>query len=331
MNKSNLSILIIILFILISSSIVKAQEEPKYQTNLIKRIYSIGTASVNGTYYPLGNSISRILGNELKNRVFIAEPTAGSIANVGYLRNKQIDLALMQSDVAWMAYNGSFIYASNPFKELRVIASLYSEKIQIVVRADSGINSLSDLKGKKIAVGEKQSGSAAGAIQILAKAGLKAETDYELIYERFTKSTESLFDGYIDAVYYVGAVPADGITRLANRIPIKLIEIPKTVVSSLTKEFPYYCAETIEAEAYKGQLKRISTLGFKALLACHGNLPSDEVMAMLQILYANPRIYSEQNELLIEIKKDEALMGVDSSMLHEGADIFFNPNNKQNR
>ena len=325
MNKLNFSILTLIILVIISSSSVNAQEEPKYQTNLIKKIYSIGTASINGTYYPLGNSISRLLGNEFKNIVFIAEPTAGSIANVAYLRKKQIDLALMQSDVAWMAYNGSFIYASNPFKELRVIASLYSEKIQIVVRTDSNINSLSDLKGKKIAVGEKESGSAAGAIQILEKSGLKAEKDYELVYERFTKSTESLFDGYIDAIFYVGAVPADGITRLANRIPIKLLEIPNTVISSLTKDFPYYCVENIGPESYRGQLKRVTTLGFKALLTCNNRLSNEEVMTILMILYANPKIYSEQNELLIEINKEDGLVGVEPSMVHEGAKKFFYP------
>ncbi|MBQ2592540.1 MAG: TAXI family TRAP transporter solute-binding subunit, partial [Candidatus Riflebacteria bacterium] len=164
----------IFVFILLSlcSSFLYAEEE-KYEAKLIKKIYSFGTASINGTYYPFGNAISRLFSKNLKKLVTVAEPTPGSVANVNYLRKKQIELALIQSDVVWMAYQGTVIFNGNPFKDLRVLASLYSEKVQIVVRADSGINSLDDLKGKKISVGEIDSGSAAGAIQILEAAGLK--------------------------------------------------------------------------------------------------------------------------------------------------------------
>ncbi|MBP5469489.1 MAG: TAXI family TRAP transporter solute-binding subunit, partial [Candidatus Riflebacteria bacterium] len=248
MNKSINYILAF--FIVICSSLTLYAQEEKYQIGLIKKIYSMGTASVNGTYYPLGNAISRLIGKKLKNMVVIAEPTPGSMANVEYLRKKRIDLALMQSDVAWIAHEGTF-------KDLRVLASLYSEKIQIVVRADSKIFELKDLKGKKIAIGEKESGSAAGATDILNNAGLKNGSDYEIIYERFTKSTDSLCDGYVDAIYYVGAVPPDGLIRLSNRVPIRLIEIPPEIVHKLTTMYPYYSAEKIGAEAYKGQTREI--------------------------------------------------------------------------
>ena len=322
MNKSLNYILAF--FIVICSSLTLYAQEEKYQIGLIKKIYSMGTASVNGTYYPLGNAISRLLGKKLKNMVVIAEPTPGSIANVEYLRKKRIDLALMQSDVAWIAHQGTF-------KDLKVLASLYSEKIQIVVRADSKIYKLEDLKGKKIAVGDRESGSAAGAIQILETAGLKNETDYEIVYERFTKSTASLFDGYVDAIYYVGAVPADGLIRLSNRVPIRLIEIPPEITHKLTTAYPYFCNEKIGAEAYKGQTKEINTLGYKALLTCTSKLSAEEAFAMLDVIYSNPRILSDQNEVLIEVNPREALIGVDTMMLHEGAAKYLANNMKTSK
>ncbi len=320
--KKNLCFILVFCFVIITSFSLYAQDNSKYQMSLIKKIYSMGTASVNGTYYPFGNSMARLIGKKLKRIVIIAEPTPGSIANVEYLRKKRIDLALIQSDVAWMAHQGSYNYVGNSLSDLKVLASLYSEKIQIVVRADSGINTIRDLKGKKIAIGEKESGSAAGAIQILETAGLKNNTDYELLFERFTKSTESLLDGYIDALYYVGASPAYGIERLAERVPIKLIEIPSEVITKLTSSYPYYCVEKIEKNAYKGQSKEINTLGFKALLACTNQLPSDDVFDILDVLYSNPRILSEQDRE-VEIKKEDALKGLDASMLHEGAAKYF--------
>lgn len=323
---------LILVFVLIvgTASTVFAQNRVAYEAKLIKKFYSMGTASMNGTYYPLGNAISRLFGKKLKKMVAIAEPTAGSMANVEYLRNKQIDLALMQSDVAWMAYNGSNNYTGKAFKGLRVLSALYAEKIQIVVRADSKIKVLSDLRGKKIAVGEKESGSAAGAIQILEAAGLKAGTDYELVYERFTKSTESLLDGYIDAFYYVGAVPADGITRLASKAPVRLIQIPMDVITNLTKSFPYYSTETIAPDSYRGQIQSINTLGFKALLTCTEDMPSEDVITMLSVIYSSSKLVSEQNETLLEINQADSLKGVDPKMLHEGASKFFSLRQRNN-
>ena len=314
----------VFVFMLLSfcSSLLYAEEE-KYEAKLIKKIYSFGTASINGTYYPFGNAISRLFSRNLKKLVTVAEPTAGSVANVNFLRNKQIELALIQSDVVWMAYQGTVIFNGNPFKELRVLASLYSEKVQIVVRGDSGINCLDDLRGKKISVGERDSGSAAGAIQILEAAGLKNNEDYNLVYERFTKATELLLDGYIDAVYYVGAVPADGLARLSEKIPIKLLEIPEVVINKLTTAYPYYSTESIAQNSYLGHTKTINTLGFKALLVGTTRLPSEEVINILTVIYSNPKILSDHDKVLVELNKNDAIKGVDAAMLHDGAAAFF--------
>ena len=320
--KNNSKYIFILMLFILCSSLLYAEEE-KYEAKLIKKIYSFGTASINGTYYPFGNAISRLFSKNLKKLVTVAEPTAGSVANVNFLRKKQIELALIQSDVVWMAYNGSVIFNGNPFKELRVLASLYSEKVQIVVRADSGIDTLNDLKGKKISVGEKESGSAAGAIQILEAAGLKKNEDYILSYERFTKATELLLDGYIDAVYYVGGVPADGLARLSEKIPIKLLEIPEMVINKLTIAYPYYSKEVIINNSYNGHTKTISTLGFKALLVGTTRLPSEEVINILTVIYSNPKILSDHDEVLVELNKNDAIKGVDAAMLHDGAAAFF--------
>jgi TRAP transporter TAXI family solute receptor len=149
--KSKVSIAAILLFAFLSTvPDVSLAENANYKLNLIKRFYSIGTATINGTYYPVGNSIARTLSKNLKNLVFIAEPTEGSVANVEYLRKNQIDLALMQSDIAWQAARGVGTFVDNSFKELRVLSSLYSEVVQIVVKSNSSIKTIADLKGCKM-------------------------------------------------------------------------------------------------------------------------------------------------------------------------------------
>lgn len=293
-----------------------------YKLSLIKRFYSIGTASINGTYYPVGNSIARNLTKKMKNIVFLAEPTAGSVANIQYLRNGQVDLALVQSDVAWQAFRGVGNFENNRFRELKVLASLYSEVIQIVVKKSSGIKTIRDLKGCKVSVGSKESGSAVNAIQVLSAAGLN-EDDYHLVYERFTRATESLRDGYVDAVYYTGGIPADGISRLAAKADLMLVEVPEDVKNKLVKDFPYFSAEVIPAGTYKGQIEKVSTMGLRALLTGSEQLENQEVAQMLEIIYNNSSILTSQKISGMVFHLPDGMKGIEAEMLHSGAKEFF--------
>lgn len=293
-----------------------------YRLEMLKKIYSIGTASISGTYYPVGNAIARVLSSGINELVVIAEPTPGSIANIGYLKNQQIDLTLVQSDAAWMAFNGTENFADNRFRELRILTSLYSEVIQIAVRRDSGIEKLENLQGRKISVGARESGSAVSFIEILKAAGLEAE-EYEIVYERFTMGTESLRDGYVDAVYYAGGVPAAGFQRLGQRTAIRFLPIPVEVVKGLVTKFPYFSTETIEPGSYPGLSSPINTIGVRALLATTESLPTTEATRILNLIYNNASLISAQSQSGISIRLGDALKGVDTKMLHNGAKSFF--------
>ena len=312
------------LFVMLTSNSLSAAD---YHVKLIKKFYSMATASINGTYYPVGNSIARLISKKTKDLVVVAEPTAGSLANIEYLKSGNVDLALIQSDVAWMAFNGSHNFSENKFRELRILASLYSEVIQIVVRADSEIKTIQDLKGRKISVGEHDSGSAASVKLVLEAAGLLPE-DYVLVFERFTRATESLGDGYVDAVCYAGGVPADGITRLAAKVPVRLIPVSGDVAAKLVSRYPFFSQETIAANLYKGQDSALATIGLRALLVGTEGLSSEEVLLMLGIIYDNPAVY-EQGQVKIEMLLADGLKGIDNAMLHEGSRKFFRLNGQK--
>jgi hypothetical protein len=318
LNKISFLFIIFLFLLTLPSSAIAG----KHQLQLIKRFYSIGTASINGTYYPVGNSIARILSKEISEIVVIAEPTAGSVANIDYLRSGQIDIALIQSDVTWQAFKGNGIYTANRFPELRVLASLYSEVLQIAVKKSSGINSLMELKDKKISVGSKESGSAVNVIQVMAAAGLK-EDDYTLIYERFTKATESLKDGYVDAIYYAGGIPADGLARLATRTDIKFIEIPANVQKLLVDEYPFFSSESIPAGSYNGQIKNIPTIGLRALLVTTDRLSDNDAEKFVEVIFKNSLEIAAQNTFSTLFRFEDSLKGVEPDMLHPGANRFL--------
>jgi hypothetical protein len=122
---------------------------------------SLGTGELNGIYYPLGRSMCNIIDRHIgENGVRCSpEATPGSVYNVGAIRNGELEFGIVQSDVAYAAYNGTGAFAGKPFRDLRSVLILYPELVTIIARADAGIYQIADLAGRRINVGEQGSGT----------------------------------------------------------------------------------------------------------------------------------------------------------------------------
>lgn len=294
----------------------------QYELKLLKRFYSIGTAGINGTYYPLGGAIARTFNSDLSNLEVIAEPTKGSVANIEYLREKQIDLALVQSDVAFQAFTGTGQFDGSPFNELKILASLYPEVLHIVVRADSQINSIQDLVGKTVSMGTKESGSAITSIAILRSLGITPDK-CKIVYERFTKGTESLKDGYVQALMYTGGVPANGIALLAEKCKIRLIPITKKEAAQVIKSLPYLSNEVILPNTYKYVDVGINALALRAMFVTTDTLSNNTVHNMLKVLFKHSNDISKLSKSGVKLSLKDALKSVSREMLHSGARKYY--------
>ena len=132
----------------------------------------LGAAGVGGGYYAFSNAFAQIASSEDEDLDFEVKATAGSTANIRLLSDGYVDMAIAQADLVDAAYNGTGATDKKRYRGYSAVASLYTEACQIVVRADSGIDSLDDLQGKKISVGEEESGTQRNAEQILKMTGL---------------------------------------------------------------------------------------------------------------------------------------------------------------
>ncbi|HOY65804.1 MAG TPA: TAXI family TRAP transporter solute-binding subunit [Candidatus Ozemobacteraceae bacterium] len=301
---------------------VTASAAGQIETRLVKRFLSIGTASINGVYYPLGTAMARLFNAHLDGIVAIPEPTAGSVANIEYLRRHEIALALVQSDVALHAFHGRERFEGRPFPELRVLASLYSEVLHIAVRQDSGITALTDLRGKNVVLGEEGSGTAENARMIMAGLGLHAG-EFTPSYLGFTKATAALEGGYVDAVFYSGGVPVDGVALLARRIPIRLLPFPEPVRRRLIARHPFWQTETIPAHTYPGQAVDVETIGLRALLVTTSELQRPLATRILELLFDRTPYLTSLSPAAAAISLEQALKGIQSDMLHEAARDFY--------
>lgn len=291
---------------------------------LARRFLGMGTGSIEGTYYPLGTAMAGLFNSRLEGMVALAEPTAGSIANLEYLNLGDLALALAQSDMVYDAFHGKGRFSGRPTPRLRVLASLYPEAVHLVVRRAAAGATIRDLRGKNIAVGEEGSGTALNARRILATSGL-TEADYQARYLSYTKATEALSSGDIDAVFFTGGVPSDGLIRLASKTPVTILEIPEETCTRLIAAEPFWGKETIPADTYPGQPLAVRTVGLRALFVANEDLPHDVATQMLELLFSNLSYLSEKTPAARSISRARALDGIDPAMLHPAATAFFGP------
>lgn len=124
---------------------------------------NIGTGGTAGTYYPIGGAMAEILNKNIDGMNATAQSTGASVANINMLKDGSIDMAIIQNDITYYAVNGTEMFKDNKVDTLRGIATLYPETCQVVTLASTGIKSIADLKGKRVAVGAAGSGAEANA------------------------------------------------------------------------------------------------------------------------------------------------------------------------
>ena len=287
-----------------------------------KYIVTIYTGSGPGSvYFAVGSMFAKVL-NKKSDMIEAKGVTSGaSVANSKAIGKGEALAAIIQNDVTYYAWNGKFQFEGKPVKELRGIGTLYPEPVQIVVRADSDIYTLEDLKGRKVVVGAAGSGVAATAERVLKAAGIWDEIDP--VYQTFSEAAQSLVLGQVDAEFTVIAYPAPAIDQIAVKVPVRLIPVPDEVVQKLHDEgYPFYVKVVVPAGTYNGQDEDVKTIAVKATLAVHKDLPDDVVYEMTKVLYENIDELAKAHQVAKQIDMNNAFEGL-MIPLHPGAIKYY--------
>ncbi|WP_304224333.1 TAXI family TRAP transporter solute-binding subunit [Gracilinema caldarium] len=286
-----------------------------------QKFIAIGTGGAAGTYYPLGGAMAEIWNSSIKGMNATAQTTGASVANINLLRENKVDIIFVQNDVAFYALNGTELLKDKAFKELRGMACLYDETVQLVALSDSGIKTVADLKGKRVSVGAAGSGVEANARQILEAAGL-TYNDIKVQYLSFAESASNLKDGNIDAAFTTAGYPTAAIQDLGASRKITIVPVDGAVADKLLKQWPFYSVTVIPANTYQGVSADVKTVSVKSMLAVSSKLPADTVYELLKSLYANQAKLVAAHKQGANIKIETAKVGM-SIPLHVGAEKFF--------
>jgi len=286
------------------------------KTNLI-----LATGGTSGTYYPFGGSMAQIFNSKIPNMNVTAQATGASVENLKLISQKEAELAIVQNDMTDYAYNGTESFKDSKVENVRVIANLYPEVIQIVSSADSGINTLTDIKGKKFSVGAPGSGVEANARQLLEVMGM-TYNDFSANYLSFAESADSLKDNHIDGFLFVSGIPNAAIQDTATTSSLNFVSIPDDVINKLIEKYPFFTEYIIPAGTYKGQTGDVKTVAMKATLVAGAEVSEKVIYDLTKALFENQPELASAHAKGAELSLESAVDGV-SVPFHPGAEKYY--------
>lgn len=288
-----------------------------------QQFFRIGTGGTAGTYYPVGGMIANAVSQPGK-IVVTAQATNGSVANVNGIVSGAMESGFSQADVATWAFTGTGAWTNQPkVADLRMIANLYPESIHLVVKKGSGIRTVADLKGKRVALDEPGSGTLINAKMVLAAYGV-TEADIRPEYIKPNQAGDKLKDGALDAFFFVGGAPAGAIAELASSgAGIELVSLTGPQADGLRMANPYFAVDVIPAGTYK-EVAAATTLAVGAQWVTSAKVDNETVYQITRALYSAPAQSALQaghakGKL---ITRENAIKGV-GIPYHPGAERFY--------
>jgi len=285
-----------------------------------KPFLSIATGGEAGVYYPLGVGLAKLLTNHLKGTEVTAKISDASAANVNLIAGSEVALALVQNDVAFRAINGKRPFRE-PVENLSMIASLYPEYVQIVTARGNGINTVSDLKGRRVSVGTIDSGSIDSVAAILSVAGIRY-ADINAEFLDFAAASLRIQNGELDAAFVLAGYPAAAVTALGANVDLNLVAFEEELLDKLSAEYSFFTKGVIPAGTYSGIDHDTPTITVMALLVCDSNLPDDLVYNITKAIFENLTELAPTHPKAEMIALDRALLGA-SIKIHPGAARFY--------
>ncbi|MDR2934776.1 MAG: TAXI family TRAP transporter solute-binding subunit [Candidatus Adiutrix sp.] len=279
---------------------------------------SIATGGTAGTYYPIGGAMAKAVSDAGLQAT--AETGNASVANINLVGAGQIAVAFAQNDTCYWAYNGQQMF-EKPVKNLRVIASLYPEHVQLIVTKDSNIKAIADLKDKRVGVGAPGSGVEADVQAIFKVAGLTYD-NVKADFLDFGATTNRFKDNQIDAGFVVAGYPTASIMDLANTKDVTLVSFDSGFMATLAKAHPYFVPDSIPAGTYQGMDKETLTPAVMALLVTHDQVSEEVIYKFTKALFENLETVHAAHAKAKEITLETALTGL-TVPLHPGAAKYY--------
>ncbi len=289
------------------------------------RLFTLGSGDVTGGYYAAANAICNVINRADRGKLRCSpEPTAGSIYNLGALRDGQIDFAMVQSDWQGQAFTGTGPYAEiGPMTELRSVMSLYPETLTVLARADAGISRVIDLIGKRVDIGHPASGRRATIDRLMSDLDLQ-QKDFALVAELPAgNALDALCEGTIDATMLIVGHPNAGVARTLADCDTVLIPVAGPKIDAVVAANPDFELAVIPAGTYPGMTTRIPSFAVIATVVTLEDEDPDLVSAFVSRTLEALPVLAQRAPVLAGLDASEMQSRGLTAPLHPAAAAAF--------
>ncbi|MEG0751362.1 MAG: TAXI family TRAP transporter solute-binding subunit [Oscillospiraceae bacterium] len=294
-----------------SNAVPKTQKEPPV-------VIRFATGGSTGTYFAYGTALAHVL-EDSTGYEFRVQSTGASKNNIMLVAAGDVELALAQNDVLHYAHNGTYLFDGEKIPGLEAIGACYTEVCQIV--ASSDIDSIDELAGARVSVGEAGSGVEFNARQILEAYGLSF-SDITVKNLDFGASASALEKGDIEAFFCTAGMPTFAISALAKEENVSLLGIDDVHAANLIGMYPFFTRYTIPAGSYDGMDEEVVTVAVKATLIAPWGLPEDVTYNITKALFEGAEELAQMHPKGVELSPQFAVEGL-SIPLHPGAEKYY--------
>ncbi len=290
-----------------------------------EKFITIGTGGQTGVYFVVGQSICRLVnrGSADHGLKCTAPSTGGSIANINAIKAGDMDMGVAQSDWQYHAYNGTSKFDGNKFDEERAVFSVHGEPFTVIARADAGITSFADLKGKRVNIGNPGSGQRATMEVVMDALGWTLD-DFALASElKPAEQAAALGDNKVDAIIYTVGHPNGSIQEAVSTVDAVLIPVTGPEIDKLIADNPFYAAATVPGGMYEGSPDDIATFGVKATFVTSSAVDDDVVYEVVKAVFENFDRFKRLHPAFENLKEEEMIKDGLSAPLHPGAVKYY--------
>ncbi len=287
---------------------------------------TIGTGGVTGVYYPTGGSICRLVNKGRKEHGVrcSVESTGGSVYNLNTIRAGELDMGVAQSDWQYHAYNGTSKFADQgPFANLRAVFSVHPEPFTVVARADAGIKEFSDLKGKRVNIGNPGSGQR-GTMEVVMEALGWDMSTFSLASElKSAEQSQALCDNKIDAMVFTVGHPSGSIKEASTTCDSVLVPVTGPAIDKLVADNDYYRSAVIPGGMYRGTDSDTNTFGVGATFVTSTDVSEDVIYVVVKAVFDNFDSFKKLHPAFANLKESEMIKDGLSAPLHAGAIKYY--------
>ena len=293
--------------------------------NAAQKLLTIGGAPMGGTYYPAALALADIIARHVPETDARVEVTGGTMENPPLMQQGELQLCLANADVAYFAFHGETPF-KRPMPDLRALfVGLAPGVVQYAVLEESGIRSIPDLKGKRVAVGPQGNSSGLLFLKMLQFYGI-GTAEVTRSFVSFADGVSELLDGHVDMAIVQAGLPAPGLQEaFAGGRGVRILSFPEKERDAFLQKYPYYIPATIPEAVYTGMTGDVTTLATRNMVLVHAALDDDTVHAVTKAVFEHlDELYAAHPSLrsvTLETASETPIP------LHEGARRYFRERN----